>query len=71
MSIPFTARYHGKCVTCGDPIRPGDRVHFPEDGTSLEHVECDAATAPETLTGDVCPKCWLTRSLSGECGCDQ
>ena len=72
-STPFTARFGGKCSACGEAIHPGDVIRYPDahDGTGFEHVDCAAIISPEPMTGDVCPECWLTRSLSGECGCDQ
>jgi hypothetical protein len=64
----FTARYHGPCATeCGNPIEPGDRVHYDDHGF-LMHVDCtptaDAVAARRPV--EVCTTCWLTKP----CDCE-
>jgi hypothetical protein len=63
------ARYNGLCVECGEPIHVGDeivcRAWFP-GLVPFAHETC-----PKPLRGKVCEQCFLERSLTGECGCDE
>ena len=64
----WEARHYGRCKLCDGPINPGDPITSTLAG--WVHAEACPDDA-EPLTGAVCPKCFLTRSLSGECGCDE
>ena len=70
MSIP--ARYSGTCPECGERWQPGDLIRSdatqPGELPVWQHAVCPEAV--EKLEGDVCPRCFLRRSLSGDCGCD-
>lgn len=63
----FAARYHGRCVGCGEPIEPGDHVAFAED-----EVVCAGCVygepsppAPGRREPPVCGACHIAHA--GEC----
>ena len=64
----FEARYHSECGECGRRIKPGDMAKY-DDRDKVVHVIC-----PEDVglraAGEVCGKCFMEKSLTGECGCD-
>lgn len=72
MSIP--ARYPGLCPECGERWQPGDLIRgetsrdLRDKTVTWRHAVCPEAV--EKMEGDVCPVCFLRRSLSGECGCE-
>ena len=68
MSRPFIARFGGRCPACESGIHPGKEVEYSTD-VPLVHADCSDA-APEPIEGVACPRCFLRRSLSGDCGCD-
>ena len=61
------AQNYGLCNLCDGDIEPGDPITVTLAGWA--HAVCPDDAEP--LTGDVCPKCFLARSLAGECGCDE
>lgn len=66
MTRPLSTRV---CSICGDAIRPGSETTDVGD----EYVHAACAEIPfEGLDEPrpVCPKCWITISKSGACGCD-
>ena len=40
----MTAKYPGKCCTCGERIAPGQTINFYGRGTA-EHLDCDEPDA--------------------------
>ena len=83
MNNAFPARYRGKCSDCGEWWQEGDPIRFVtyaagDDGWTpadiaagnFVHDDCDAAGPTEKPEGKVCPRCFLRKSLSGDCGCD-
>lgn len=68
MSRPFTARYGGRCGSCGETISAGDTLTWDDDEAVHETCEFAATKAP---TRPTCSKCWLEIAASGECGCDE
>lgn len=69
MSSPFTANYPGTCAACFEDFPAGTEVQYAEPGGQLVHVECPIVVEDEPAP--VCPKCFLTLSVSGACGCDE
>ena len=72
MTMP--ARYSGTCPECGERWHPGDLIRagdYTEEGvpTMWGHAVCPESV--ERLEGAVCDRCFLRRSLTGECGCDE
>lgn len=69
MSSPFTANYPGTCAACFEDFPAGTLVHYTEAGGYLAHVECPVVV--ETAPREVCSSCFMERSVSGACGCEQ
>lgn len=70
MTIP--ARYSGTCSECGERWQPGDLIRADEHPLGKlpvwQHAVCpESVEKPE---GAVCDRCFLRRSLTGACGCD-
>lgn len=67
----FAAQYTGFCRDCDTAWKPGDPIRYTSryGYRTAVHGNCDFA-AIEPLEGAVCPKCFMRRALSGECGCD-
>lgn len=67
----FEAMYSGYCRDCETEYRPGAMIRYSShyDHRVIVHADCEAA-AIEPIEGAVCPKCFMRRALSGECGCD-
>ena len=63
----FTAKYRGTCTECDGSIYPGEEVEFTPSG-KLAHAEC--SDDEKGWTSEVCPKCFLRKSLTGECWCE-
>lgn len=60
----FEAKYFGACSECEEFIKPGQLIHYGENGAA--HVDCDEAAPPERPTV-TCTECWLIKP----CGCDE
>lgn len=72
MTNAFPARYRGKCSDCGEWWREGDPIRFAMHAAgNFVHDDCDASAPAEKPEGETCPRCFLRKSLSGECGCDE
>lgn len=67
--MSFPASRPGVCQDCGQRYPAGTHIVLLS-GVGWGHAEACPEDA-EPTTGAVCPKCFLTRSLSGECGCDE
>lgn len=67
--MSFPAYWPGVCQDCGQRYPEGTPIAMLP-GVGWGHAEACPEDA-EPPTGAVCPKCFLTRSLSGECGCDE
>lgn len=65
MSRVIIARWPGTCAACDYRWAEGDPIRHTDDG--YIHDDC---REPEPVA-DVCPRCWLARSVSGTCGCDE
>jgi hypothetical protein len=66
--MAFEAQYRGVCSGCGEPFAPGELIE--RAGMTYEH----AGVCPEqrpVKVGAVCPKCFIEKSLTGACGCDE
>ena len=70
--MSIQARFSGTCPECGERWQPGDLIRAedtpPGELPVWRHAACPESV--EKLEGDVCTRCFLRRSLSGECGCD-
>lgn len=72
----FEARYKSSCTECSSGIEPGDEVTYNLSG-EVVHVNCEREVAlcrkegdtSKGVPGDICPKCWMVRANSGDCGC--
>lgn len=72
--MTILARYSGTCPDCGERLQPGDLIRSgdcTERGvpTMWGHAACPQSV--EKAEGAVCDRCFLRRSLTGECGCDE
>lgn len=66
-SLPFPARYPGRCAACQERIDVDDQVAFDDD--ELVHDGCTPkAPRPER---PACPTCFTVPSVSGACECDE
>jgi hypothetical protein len=54
----FTARFGGRCGSCGEGIRVGDECDWVDD--SVVHAGCKGVTRPKGAPETVCPRCFLT-----------
>lgn len=63
----FEAKYDGKCATCGEVIRSGEKLTWDDD--TAVHLGClDGPSADRVRP--TCPDCWEQVALNGSCGCD-
>lgn len=49
------ARIPHRCHFCSTTINPGDTYH---------------RSVTPTVAREVCDRCWLEKSITGECGCE-
>ena len=63
--MSFRASYKGVCADCDEPIQVGQLIRT--EGDEYVHVKC----APARKLGEVCPSCWLEKSVTGTCGCEE
>jgi hypothetical protein len=66
-AAPFEAQYPGDCSECEQPIKPGQaiaRTRFPT-GPGYHHVMC-----PVSNPREICDRCFMEKSITGACGCD-
>jgi len=70
--MTFAARHPGKCSACGDLFPEGTAIRRDQSGR-CRHANCDDPDAPAEpiVARDVCPNCWLERSVTGACGCEE
>ena len=68
--MTFAAQHPGKCSACGDLFPEG--THIRRDETrGYRHADCDADdSVTPTVAQEVCDRCWLEKSITGECGCE-
>lgn len=66
----FPARYPGRCAACQERIIEGDQIGYTEDD-EIVHADCEASAPRETPPRETCPRCFMERSVSGACGCDE
>lgn len=66
--MTFAAKFPGKCSACGDWFAEG--VTLTRDAQGYRHADCNDADDPSPVTREVCRRCWLEKSVTGECGCD-
>ena len=68
----YAALFPGLCPECDERWKAGDLIQPIDDacgGLHWRHAVCpEGVEKPE---GTVCPTCFLRRSLTGECGCDE
>lgn len=62
--MTFEAKYADECSTCWEPIEVGQVARY-EGGSRIVHDVCPTLPAAR----EVCPRCFMERSLSGACGC--
>lgn len=73
--MTFPARFRGRCAACdlwwmpGDPIRPYGT--HPDGSTLYAHADCDHTPDHEEPAREICRTCWLEKSISGACGCEE
>lgn len=69
--MSFIAAYPSYCALEGDPILVGDLIEYVPGSigsSGFQHVEC-ARRLDLAVAAGICPKCFMARALSGECGC--
>lgn len=68
--MTFTAKYDGRCAECQETIYAGDQLRWNEERRAI-HADCASDELKAEVERPTCPKCWLTISTSGACGCDE
>ena len=68
MSI-FEARFHSECPSCGWRIKPGDMARYNAHD-DVVHVACPEDEGLRAV-GEICGRCFIEKSASGVCGCDE
>ena len=63
----FEARYPGRCAA-GDEISVGDILAYDSDRQGI-HVECADYPDRPKKRGEICPRCFTEKSLTGACAC--
>jgi hypothetical protein len=66
--VTFTAKYDGRCSSCSEVISAGEQLEWTDD--QAVHRDCLADAEAKEAARPTCPKCWMTISVSGACGCD-
>lgn len=69
MSRHFKARYPGRCAACTESIDVGDALTYDAEDNVAIHAECTEGRVTAAKPRPICPRCFLTIALSGECGC--
>ena len=68
--MTFAAQHPGKCSACGDLFPEGTRIRRDET-RGYRHADCDTDdSVTPTVAREVCDRCWLEKSITGECGCE-
>lgn len=71
--MSIQARYGGECPECGERWQPGDLIRSertaPGNRNIWQHAACPA-DAIDAVVRSACGTCWLERSVTGACGCD-
>ncbi len=67
----FEARYPGRCPACREQIEVGDDLVFNDDDVVV-HFGCANRSAVPKIgqSGEVCPRCFIEKAVSGACGCE-
>lgn len=65
--MAFGAKYKSLCSSCDSMIEPGELVEYRDD--EVVHVSCPDVV--QLVAGEVCGKCFMEKSVTGECGCDE
>lgn len=68
--MSFAAQFPGKCALCGEWFSEGTQIERDPDGRGYRHTDCDNDDPQPSIAREVCDRCWLEKSLSGECGCE-
>lgn len=68
MTYKFAARYPGRCPSCRESIDIGDDLAM--DDEQAVHFDCAGSRPAAARPREVCPRCFIERSVSGACGCD-
>lgn len=71
--MSWLAKFPGLCPGCGHGIELGQWIDRA-NGVGVEvyvHEGCSVPLRPEPKVGEVCGRCFMERSLTGECGCDE
>lgn len=62
--MSIEAKYADTCEACDGPIRPGDQIDRDPFTERWMHAVC-----PHDEPREVCPECFMQKSLSGACSC--
>ncbi len=69
--MTFAAQFPGKCSLCGEWFTEGTAIKHEALGHGWQHADCDADdSVTPTVAREVCDRCWLEKSITGECGCE-
>ena len=71
--MTFAAQFPGKCSSCGEWFPEGMPIKQDHAGRGYKHDDCaDSETSPlPNVAREVCSRCWLEKSITGECGCTE
>jgi hypothetical protein len=63
--MSFTAKFSGTpCDSCEEPVREGQEVEY-NTANKIVHVLCPELA--EVKHGEICPSCFMEKSVSGVC----
>lgn len=66
MSSVFEARWPTDCAACGWRIVRGTLAKYA--GDEVVHAVCPESE-PLRAVGEICPSCFIEKSVNGTCGC--
>lgn len=62
--MSFPANFPGVCAECEQGFLIGDEIERLEWAPGWVHASC-----PPVKQAEVCPRCFIEKSVSGACGC--
>lgn len=68
--MSFAATFPGKCSVCGEWFEEGSTIQRDPFDKGYRHADCDDADAQPSPAREVCDRCWLEKSIDGQCGCE-
>lgn len=69
----FPARYPGRCPACRERIEVDEDLIYNDDEVVVHYGCANRSTmlAQVGKPAEVCPRCFIEKSTTGVCGCDE